>query len=262
MTIARQLAKYEEKGFTAERAQINVLMEGAAIAIFRDFPEDFVLFGGATLVLYHGSVRHSADLDLLSRTSESPSKEEVLKSLEKDLPSLAEAMGIERLRFELDESSGPEGKIYVYGREKERLFRVDLTMLGSAIESEIESHPIDDEAGILAVIKSATKELLLLQKAEAFLLRRDVKARDAYDVHALKRLPTKLNSNLRAHLGDTLLSKEIDSDFILERIEKVDLKRCRLELKPILPPDIYASLEDAEFEQLRQALRELYEEWL
>ena len=93
MNIARQLGKYEAKGFTFERARINVLMEGAAIAIFRDFPEAFVLFGGATLVLYHDSVRHSADLDLLSRTAEPPSKEEVLNSLEKDLPSLAEAMG-------------------------------------------------------------------------------------------------------------------------------------------------------------------------
>ena len=262
MNIARQLAKYEGKGFTADRARINVLMEGAAIAIFRDFPEDFVLFGGAALVLYHDSVRHSADLDLLSRTSEPPSKEEVLKSVQKDLPALAETMGIEGLYFELDESSGAEGKIYVYGREKERLFRVDLTKLGSAIETEIENHPIGDEAGILAVIKSATKELLLLQKAEAFLLRRSVKARDAYDVHALKRLPTELDSNLRAHLEDTLLSNEMDSDFILERIEGVDFNRCRLELKPILPPEIYASLEEVEFKPLRDALTELYERWL
>src|SRR5215469_204455 len=115
MNIAKQLANYEAKGFTPDRARINVLMEGAATAIFRDFPEAFVLFGGATLVLYHDSVRHSADLDLLSRTSEPPSKEAVLKSLEEDLPSLAEAMGIGRLQFELDESSALVGKIYVSG---------------------------------------------------------------------------------------------------------------------------------------------------
>jgi hypothetical protein len=54
----------------------------------------------------------------------------------------------------------------------------------------------------------------------------------------------------------------MDSDFILKRIEKVDFNRCRLELKPILPPEIYASLEDAEFERLRNALKELYQEWL
>jgi hypothetical protein len=37
VNIARHLAKYEGKGFTADRARVNVLMEGAAIAIFRDF---------------------------------------------------------------------------------------------------------------------------------------------------------------------------------------------------------------------------------
>ena len=72
MNIARQLAKYAAKGFTGEQAQINVLMEAAAFAIFRNFPDAFVLFGGATLILYHDSVRHSADLDLLSRGSQLP----------------------------------------------------------------------------------------------------------------------------------------------------------------------------------------------
>jgi hypothetical protein len=60
----------------------------------------------------------------------------------------------------------------------------------------------------------------------------------------------------------TLLSNEMDSHFILDRIEGVDFDRCRLELKPILPPDIYGSLEDVEFEPLRNALKELYQEWL
>ena len=64
MDIASRVAKYEERGFTPERAQVNVLMEAAAFAIFRDFPEAFVLFGGASLVLFHESMRHSADLDL------------------------------------------------------------------------------------------------------------------------------------------------------------------------------------------------------
>ena len=77
MNIARQIAKYEDKGFTRERAEVNTLIEHAAVTIFRDFPEAFVLFGGATLVLYHDSVRHSADLDLLSRTALFPSPEEI-----------------------------------------------------------------------------------------------------------------------------------------------------------------------------------------
>jgi hypothetical protein len=56
VNIAGRIAKYEDRGFTRERAEINVLMEVAAFAIFRDFPDDFILFGGATLVLYHDSV--------------------------------------------------------------------------------------------------------------------------------------------------------------------------------------------------------------
>jgi len=262
MNIAKHLAKYEARGFTPERAQVNVLMEAAAIAIFRDFPEAFVLFGGATLVLYHDSVRHSADLDLLSRTAQMPSREEIMASIEKELTPLREALGIEVLQFELDKSNTQEGRIYVTKAENERLFRVDLSNLGSAIESEIENHPIAGEAGLSAVIKSATKELLLLQKAEAFLLRRNVKARDAYDIHVLRKLGATLNANLQAHLEDTLLAHEIDRDTILDRIGRIDVNRCRLELKAILPAEAYEPLEAVAFEPLRYALRELYQSWL
>jgi hypothetical protein len=72
MNIARQTAKYEAKGFSREKAEINALMENAIFAIFRDFPDAFLLFGGATLVLFHESVRHSADLDLLARGTSLP----------------------------------------------------------------------------------------------------------------------------------------------------------------------------------------------
>jgi hypothetical protein len=214
-------------------------MEAAAIAIFKDFPEAFVLFGGATLVLYHDSVRHSADLDLLSRTSQMPSREEIITSIEKELTPLGQAMGIEVLQFALDKSNSQEERIYVTKTENQRLFRVDLTNLGSAIESEIENHPIAAEAGISAVIRSATKELLLLQKAEAFLLRRNVKARDAYDVHVLRQLGAALSANLQGHLEDTMLANEIDANTILDRIERIEVNHCRLELKPILPAKTY-----------------------
>ena len=55
--IGRQVAKYESKGFSREWAEINPLMENAAFTICRDFPEAFVLLGGATLVLYHDSMK-------------------------------------------------------------------------------------------------------------------------------------------------------------------------------------------------------------
>ena len=59
-----------------------------------------------------------------------------------------------------------------------------------------------------------------------------------------------------------MLANEIDSNTILNRIDRIDVNLCLLELKPILPPDVYAALEDAGFEALRDALKELYEEWL
>ena len=262
MEIASRIAKYEGKGFTRERAEINVLMEAAAFAIFKDFPDAFVLFGGATLVLYHGSVRHSADLDLLSRGVETPSRQEIVASLERDLTPLSAIMELGPLVFGTDTSEGVEGRIFVTTDSGRRLFRVDLSRLGSAIESEIEDHPIDGESGISAVVKSATKELLLLQKAEAFLLRRAIKARDAYDAHLLQSLGASLSANLRAHLEDTMLANEVNSNAISSRIDRVDQNLCRVELKPILPVDVYTALEDAEFEPLREALRELYGEWL
>ena len=35
MEVAKLVAKYEGKGFSRERAEINALMEGAVFAIFR-----------------------------------------------------------------------------------------------------------------------------------------------------------------------------------------------------------------------------------
>src|SRR5580700_3954929 len=85
MNIAREIAKFEEAGFTRERAEVNALMEQALVSIFKDFPDAYVLMGGASLVLYHESTRHSADLDLLARKAVLPSCQEVRMSLERDL---------------------------------------------------------------------------------------------------------------------------------------------------------------------------------
>jgi hypothetical protein len=251
----------EDKGFSRERAEINLLMEAAAVAIFRYFPEAFVLFGGATLVLYHDSVRHSADLDLLWRGSEAPSREDIAACLRRDLSPLAEVLGMGSLVFEFQNLADREARIYVHATERQ-LFRVDLARLGSAIESEVESHSMDSEGHGSTVIKCVTKDLLLPQKGEAFLLRRSVKARDAYDVHLLRERGAKLTPTLRAHLEDSIRMNEIDSEAIAKRISKIDGKLCFLELKPILPADVYAALEDLGFEPLRESLKELYEEWL
>ena len=69
MNIAAQIALYRGKGFTEEHAEVIAFMRLAAGVLFRAFPESFLLFGGATLLLFHDSPRHSGDLDLLSVVS-------------------------------------------------------------------------------------------------------------------------------------------------------------------------------------------------
>jgi hypothetical protein len=262
MNIARQTAKYEAKGFSREKAEINALMENAIFAIFRDFPDAFLLFGGATLVLFHESVRHSADLDLLARGTSLPTRDEIVSTLKRELSPIAQILQSGELQFGSTGSGTGEGSIFVSSSSGQRLFRVDLTKFGSAIESEIETHPVEGLSGESVEIKSATKELLLLQKAEAFLLRRITKARDAYDIHVLLQKGAVLSPSLRAHLQDAVHANEIDGAAISERLALVDLDLCRLELKPILPPEIYAPLEKGEFAKLRGAVKQLFEEWL
>lgn len=262
MDIAKQIAKYEDKGFNRDQAEVNTLMESAAVTIFREFPEAFLLFGGATLVLYHDSLRHSADLDLLPRDSESPTHGQIITTLARDLVPVAQIMELGTILFETANSDGREGRILVTTSTGRRLFSIDLTRMGSAIASEIEAHEVEGDKDLSAPVKSATKELLLLQKAESFLLRRNVKARDAYDIHYLGQIGATLNPNLKAHLQDGLMGNEIDATAISDRIKRVDAKLCQLELKNYLRADIYSSLESADFAPLRHALKDLYREWL
>jgi hypothetical protein len=237
-------------------------MENGILAIFRDFPDAFLLFGGATLVLFHESVRHSADLDLLARATSLPTRDEIVSTLKRELSPIAQILQLGELQFGSAGSGADEGSIFVSSSSGQRLFRVDLTKFGSAIESEIETHPAETQSGEPVEIKAATKELLLLQKAEAFLLRRIVKARDAYDIHVLLQKGALLSANLRAHLQDAIHANEIDGGGISERIALINLDLCTFELKPILPPEIYMPLEENEFGKLREAAKKLYEEWL
>jgi hypothetical protein len=81
MNLAAQIAGYRDRGFTGEQAEVITMMRLAAGLLFQDFPDSFLLFGGATLLLFHDSVRHSADLDLLPRADKLPSSEDLRASL-------------------------------------------------------------------------------------------------------------------------------------------------------------------------------------
>jgi hypothetical protein len=63
MNLAEQIEAFISKGFSEERAETIVLMREAAIVMFEAFPKVLLMVGGASLILFQSSVRHSADLD-------------------------------------------------------------------------------------------------------------------------------------------------------------------------------------------------------
>jgi hypothetical protein len=65
MNLADRQGIYRNRGLQEEEAAILVLIEETGIAIFSVFPDNFVLFGGAALLLFHESPLFSRDLDLL-----------------------------------------------------------------------------------------------------------------------------------------------------------------------------------------------------
>lgn len=71
-----------------------------------------------------------------------------------------------------------------------------------------------------------------------------------------------LDATLKAHLNDLVMWRELDAEQINERIEQITPKLCRAELKPVLPEEVYRSLELKEFESLRAAVRTLFADWL
>jgi hypothetical protein len=94
------------------------------------------------------------------------------------------------------------------------------------------------------------------------MLRKFVKARDAYDIYQLRIKGSALDGNLKGHLNDTLSGHEIEAEDIEKRIALVDDKRCRNELKTLLPSDVFDGLMKEGFQDLRDALRELYRDWI
>jgi hypothetical protein len=237
-------------------------MEEGAIALFSALPEHFVLFGGATLVLFHNSPRLSKDLDLLARVETLPTAEELEEALRTRLDEVAGVLRIGPVSFEPERADANFLRLWIVGSGKQRLFTVDLTRMGGPVLSrEIVHEGIPDEERT-ALIPTASRDYLLLQKAESFVARRIMKTRDAFDIRLLLAQGAKLDAVLRGHLHDALLWRELDREQIRERIEKLDVKLCRAELKPVLPDHVYVELEGEGFESLRAAVRSVFAEWL
>jgi hypothetical protein len=132
--LAVQIAAYRDRGFTREQGEVITMMRLAAGVLFQEFPDSFLLFGGATLLLFHDSVRHSADLDLLPRADKLPTSEDLRISLAAGLASAADALNLGPLRIEV---SGD--KILVKQRDNGFLFKVDITRFGSVLEARSRS---------------------------------------------------------------------------------------------------------------------------
>jgi len=263
MNLEEQILSLKKRGFSQEQAEIIILMREAAVVLFCAFPESFLLYGGANLIFFHNSTRHSADLDLLTIAGEVPGAEEIGKILIGGLKPLADFFNIAAFEVKTLSSDPSLTKIRVMTNEGRSLFTVDLTRLGSVLVKEIEEQPVESaSSGAVIKVKSASRDLLLLQKSEAFLLRKQIKVRDAYDIKVLTDAGARLHNTLLQHLEDNLRWQEIDKEQILERIGQVDARRCEAELSTVLSEEKFQDLKSKNFEPLRDVLLSLFANWL
>lgn len=241
-------------------AEILVLIEESAAALFTAFPDQFILFGGATLVLFYESPRLSRDLDLLASPTQIPRPEEIEDVVRSRIQSIAETLGLGQLEFRKDIESAGFVKQWVLANHR-ALFSIDLTSIGgNVLETQIVKKAIADAPEKIVATPSAN--YLLFQKCETFLNRRHVKARDAFDIHLLLTRGAHLDKNLQAHLEDFIAMKEIDQESIETRIQDINAKLCTVELRPVLPLAIFEELAQNEFEAIRHSLRVVLAHWL
>jgi hypothetical protein len=261
MSIAARIAVYKERNFSNEQIIALVLMEQTAAILFREFPDAFVLFGGATLVLLHDSPRHSGDLDLHGTKDTFPNLADIERVLKTEIGPIAEAMKLGELKIEREVEGKDFVRLWVIAANNNaRLFSVDLSKMGTVLQQQVTEQKVE-AATIEQSVKAPSENLLLLQKAEVFLQRPRVKARDAFDIAYLLGRGATLNENLQQHLEDHLRWNELDSDDIKERIEKA-IELVPAELKAYLPEKIYKNIEADNFLHIRNALESTFVKWL
>jgi hypothetical protein len=107
MNLAEQLEILTSRGFSEERAETVVLMREAAIVLFEAFPDVLLLVGGASLILFQNSVRHSADLDFVPLVTDLPRVESLTGVLAEGLRPLAQLLDLAPLSFKTL-NSGPD----------------------------------------------------------------------------------------------------------------------------------------------------------
>jgi len=255
-----RVERYRKRGFQQPEAEIVVLLEECASGLFSAFPDRFVLFGGATLVLFYDSPRLSRDLDLLAKAEDLPPVAEITKTIENSIQGLAETFGLGKLECQPEHAKKDFIKIWVQSNQR-RLFSVDLTRIGGTVlkSDEVQQRIAGSDQKIVITPSADT---LLFQKCETFLERRIVKSRDAFDIDVLLSKGAQLGNNLKAHLHDFMQMRELDADSIRNRIDRVDAKLCTAELRPVLPDALFTSLAQQDFKPLRSSLEFAFADWL
>lgn len=232
----------------------------APAGLFSAFPQHFVLFGGAPLVLFYDSPRLSRDLDLLAKVEILPALAEIENVIRNSIQPLAETFGLGKLEFQTIHEHGQFIKIWVQANQK-RLFSVDLTRIGGTIlrSEEVPNKIAESDQKIVITPGGGA---LLFQKCETFLERRIIKSRDAFDIDVLLTRGAFLDQNLRAHLDDFIRMRELDSESIRHRINRIDVKLCTAELRPVLPDKVFSSLAEQKFKPLRSSLESVFMDWI
>jgi len=260
MNLQTRIDRYRERSFQQAEAEILVLIEESAAALFRSFPDHFILFGGATLVLFYDSPRLSRDLDLLASRTDLPKPEEIQAVVRSGIQPIAETLGLGQLEFRKDIDSPDFLKHWVLANQRP-LFSIDLTRIGgSVLKNQIVKKAIAEAQE--KIVATPNANYLLFQKCETFLGRRHVKARDAFDIHLLLARGAKLDKNLYRHLEDFVLMREINQESIETQIQNVDARLCTVELRPVLPQAVFDQLGTNEFETIQRSLRAVFPHWL
>ena len=263
MNLARQVDALIARGFSPDRAHAIVLLRESAILLFQAFPDSFLLYGGANLLLFHDSLRASLDLDLLTQGSAIPPVSELVRVLSDGLQELARLLGIGPLSIRVPIDRPEAAKLEIFSGDGVTRFTVDLGGLGTVLHSGIAEQSLEAVSlNATATIRYVSADHLLLQKAEAFLFRRSIKVRDAYDIRLLQTSGAAVRATLEDHLSDALAIHEIGREEILARIAQVTTPLCRAQLSDVLPEQEYRALERADFQPLRDALRKLFQKWV
>ena len=257
MNLQARIDRYRERDFQQLEAEILVLIEESAAALFTAFSDQFILEPPSC---FYESPRLSRDLDLLASPTQIPKPEEIEDVVRSSIQSIAETLGLGQLEFRKDIESPGFVKQWVLANHK-ALFSIDLTSIGgNVLEIHIVKKAIASAPEKIVATPSAN--YLLFQKCETFLNRRHVKARDAFDIHLLLTRGAHLDKNLQAQLEDVIAMKEIDQESIETRIQNINAKLCTVELRPVLPLAIFEELAKNEFETIRRSLLVVLAHWL